>query len=139
MVHSILLFIMLLLPGQTDSLPNKKFQRIDKPVIAVKPQEITFDTTEGKFYQAEVKILNRGVGTLVISRVESSCKCGSSTIMNSTVEPMTIGIIRLAVNYEGLFGDQNVVEFIVHSNASNSPTSVKVRINKSKLDSLKNK
>ncbi len=103
--------------------------------IQLVPSVMSVAETSEKFLVREVKILNKGGSPLVIKSVTPSCSCASAAVMTPTVNPMTSGKVRLSMNTSGMSDTLNRVEFIVESNAKNSPTtySVFVRLPKSAL------
>ncbi len=117
---------------------EKKYKVIPAK-IDLKPSEITVTDYFERFYTKEVTVLNRGGVPLEIKSVTGSCKCATATILNSTVEPMTSGKIMLNVNLKDFENKTNIVEYIIESNASNSPTSLRVKFDRSKNDSLQTK
>ena len=106
--------------AKSDSLPP--------PVMEAKPSYISVQKPEGNFVSQEIKILNRGGSPLVIKKINPSCSCGSSKVLISTIYPMSIGKIILSVNMKGLHDKANTVEFMVESNAKNSPYKVQIAI-----------
>lgn len=90
---------------------------------------------DGRFVSRELIVKNTGKNLLVISKVAASCYCGSSTVLNSRIEPRQEGKIMLNVNLDGLYGDNNIVQFSIHSNATGSPTGINMTILKSQKDS----
>ncbi len=106
-------------------------QRIDStllPVIDIKPAYIIAKAGKGKFIQREVKVLNRGGLPLYIHSVKPSCGCGSGKVLASPIQPLSVGKILLSVNLDGLYDGRDEVEFVINSNAKNSPVSVKIKI-----------
>lgn len=97
------------------------------PVIQIKPDtfEIIIDDTT-KFSINEVKVLNKGASPLIIEKVQGSCGCSTASIVDAVVYPMTLGKIVLSINMKGLAIGQNYVEYLVYSNAKNSPVSIKI-------------
>lgn len=114
--------------GQTTG--NKQEGTVNPNVIPakiqLKPDNIVVKDYRGKFYTKEINVLNRGGNSLQISKVTASCKCGMGTIIESQIEPLTIGKILLNINLTAINDEHYEVEFTVFSNASNSPTSIKV-------------
>jgi len=106
--------------------------------ISLKPSEVVEKNYFEQFFTKEITVLNRGGELLVIKSITGSCKCATATILNSTIEPMTFGKIMLNVNLSALDTDHYIVEYVIESNASNSPTSLKVTFDNRKADSLKN-
>ena len=115
---------------------EKKADSLSFSVIDVKPAKISVERPEGKFITETVKVLNRGSAPLSIYHISPSCKCAHGKILNSTVHPLTIGKIEFSVNLDGLDEEYDTVEFIIESNAKNSPTSVMIKIAETKKDSL---
>ncbi|MES2767362.1 MAG: DUF1573 domain-containing protein [Bacteroidota bacterium] len=103
--------------------------------IQLVPSVMDIAETSEKFLIREIKVLNKGGSPLVIKSVTPSCWCASVVVMTPTVNPMTTGKIRLSMNTAGMSDTLNRLEFIVESNAKNSPTaySVFVRLPKSVL------
>jgi len=103
--------------------------------IQLVPSVISIPETTEKFLVREIKVLNKGGEPLIIRGVTPSCGCASATVMNGTINPMTTGKIRLSMNTSGMNDTLNRVEFVIESNAKNSPTaySVFVRLPKSVL------
>ncbi len=101
--------------------------------IQLVPPFVNIAETAEKFLVREIKILNKGGSPLVIKSITSSCSCASAAVINPIVNPMTSGKVRLSMNTSGMSDTLNRVEFIVESNAKNSPTtySVFVRLPKS--------
>ncbi len=100
------------------------------PIISVKPDSFSVeidDTT--KFVVSEVKILNWGGSPLIVERVQGSCGCATAAVVDPVVYPMAIGKMTLNLNVKGLSAGENTVEYLVYSNASNNPYSIKVYCN----------
>ncbi len=100
------------------------------PVIAVSPAEIKVmynDSTE--FVTKEVNIYNKGGGALHINNVEGSCGCSMSTVLTNDIYPLSKGNILLNINLEGLENGR-IVEYLIYSNARNSPFSIRVYFEK---------
>ncbi|HYF04365.1 MAG TPA: DUF1573 domain-containing protein [Patescibacteria group bacterium] len=116
-------------------LHERPADTLAQPEIQFIPSSISVDETTEKFIVREVKILNPGGAPLRIKSVTPSCGCASATVMNGTINPMTTGKIRLTMNTSGMNDTLNRVEFIVESNAKNSPMaySVFVRLPQSAL------
>ncbi len=98
------------------------------PVIELLPPLFDVPKPEGRFVTETLIFKNTGKSLLVINKVEASCYCGSSTVLNSRLEPGKEGKILLNVNLSGLFDDNNIVRFTIHSNAKNSPTGLNMTI-----------
>lgn len=115
-------------PSADITSPDKKAvsDSSQMPVIDIRPMVIHAKKSEGRFIQREVKVLNRGAADLKILNVLPSCKCSSATVMDGTVAPMTIGKIRLAINQDGMAANENQIEFLVESNAKNSPVMITI-------------
>jgi hypothetical protein len=90
--------------------------------IQLVPAVIDLPETTEKFIVQEVKILNTGGEPLKIRSVTPSCGCAAATVLNGIVRPMTTGKIRLSMNTSGMSDTLNRVEFVIESNAKNSPT-----------------
>lgn len=101
--------------------------------IELMPAEIIINDKE-RLVQKEVKVLNRGGSTLSIKKITSSCGCSSGKILKGKVEPMDIGKLIFSINLDGLYDERNEVQFIIESNASNSPTGFKVKVMKGTQD-----
>lgn len=129
-----LFYIILLLSSGTaqaqlfnDKEPERDTDSAIAPVIAIKPDsfDVALDDTT-KFVVSEVKILNKGGSPLIIERVQGSCGCATASVIDPVVYPMAIGKMVLNLNVKGLSEGENVVEYLVYSNASNNPVSIRV-------------
>lgn len=107
---------------------QKKIDSTQLPVIDIKPSYIIARPGDSKFIQREIKVLNRGGSPLYIHGVKPSCGCGSGKVLASPIQPLSIGKILVSVNLDGLYEDKDEVEFVISSNAKNSPVSVKIKI-----------
>lgn len=106
-------------PTSPDSIP---------PVMLVKPLLINVEHPDSRFIEREVKVFNRGGGSLRILSIAASCGCSSGKTLQSEIHPLEAGRIMLSVNLDGMYEDKNEVEFIIESNAKNSPVIVKIAI-----------
>lgn len=96
------------------------------------PSFIDIGETSEKFLVREVKILNKGGAPLVITGIKPSCSCASAVALNPTVNPMTSSKIRLSMNTSTMTDTLNTVQFIVESNAKNSPSVLSVFVRRPK-------
>jgi hypothetical protein len=96
--------------------------------------KITVAKPIGKFIINELKFYNTGKKILKIEKVNGSCFCASSTILNSKVQPGDSGKIMLYVNLDGFKDDSHIVEYYIFSNSINSPYTIKLDV----VDSVKN-
>lgn len=88
-----------------------------KAKLKIKPAEFYVDAAEGRFIEREIKLLNTGADNLIIEKVVPSCSCSKGTVLENNIPPMGIGKIRLSINLDGLYDDNNVVEFEIYTNA----------------------
>ena len=98
------------------------------PVMLVKPLEIVVEHPESRFIEREIKVFNRGGGSLKILAVNASCSCSSGKTLQSDIHPLESGRIILSVNMDGLKDNQSEFEFKIESNAKNSPVTVLIKI-----------
>ena len=112
----------------TNEPPKEVQDTTKKAKLKIKPAEFFVDASEGRFIEREVKLLNTGADNLIIEKVVPSCSCSKGTVMENNIPPMSIGKIRLSVNLDGLYDDNNVVEFEIHTNAQNPVHIVKIHI-----------
>lgn len=103
---------------------------VEKPIMDLRPKELHVWITDNPFPQAEVSVLNQGVGELMIRSVKPSCDCASATVLKSSIYPMEVGKVRVAVNAKGLSDTLSHLDFVFESNASNSPQIFKFWIHK---------
>ncbi len=106
------------------------------PEISIIPPEINAEMPPGKYFQAEIKIFNRGNKTVTVNRVKGSCWCSSAHVLHSEIAPLDSGKILLSVNLEGMNGG-NMIEYTIYSNARNNPHSIKIRFNDTSDDTTK--
>ncbi len=101
------------------------------PVMEIKPSscEVTIDDTT-KFVVREVKILNTGGSPLIIQRIQGSCGCATSTIMDNVVYPLSVGKIIFNVNLAGLSSDKAYVEYLIYTNDTRSPIGFRIHLQK---------
>ncbi|MBI5326431.1 MAG: DUF1573 domain-containing protein [Ignavibacteriae bacterium] len=147
-VKNIIIFLLLVsslscsTTGQNEVRKNTKTGITDtlKPTtIELIPPFFEVPKPSGRFVTETLKIKNTGENLLVINKVEASCYCGSFTVLNSRIEPGVEGKILLNVNMDGLYGDNNIVQFTIHSNAKSSPSAINITILKSQKDSTDKK
>ncbi|OGU41908.1 MAG: hypothetical protein A2X61_04590 [Ignavibacteria bacterium GWB2_35_12] len=147
-MKTILLFIFFLIICSCSSVSRNKetaakttipIDTANAPVIELLPPLFEIPKPDGKFVTETLTIKNTGKSLLLIERVDASCYCGSSTVLNSRIEPGMEGKILLNVNLSGLFDDNNIVQFTIHSNAKNSPTGLNMTILPAVKDSLEKK
>ena len=94
---------------------------LNPPVIELQPPLIKANK-DGKYITREVIVLNKGGSQLKINKIEASCYCGTSKILNGIVEPMSLGKISFTANMDGILNKgKNKLEFYIESNAKNSP------------------
>jgi hypothetical protein len=96
------------------------------PMIDVKPCEFRVSSDETGFITRQVKVLNRGGSPLRITKVTGSCGCSKASIQSGLIHPLGVGKIILFINTDGLYDENRTVEYVIESNAKNSPTSVRV-------------
>jgi hypothetical protein len=84
---------------------------------------------DGNFITKKISFYNKGNAKLIIDRVQGSCFCASSTILNSKVNPEDTGKIMLYINLSTFSEQQHIVQFQVISNAENSPYTISVDVN----------
>jgi len=147
-MKTILLFVFFLLIISCSSVSRNK-DTVSKttapvdttlaPVIELIPPSFEIPRPEGRFVTQTLKIRNTGKSKLMIDKVEASCYCGSSTVLNSWLEPQEEGKILLNVNLDGLYGDNNIIQFTIHSNAKNSPIGLNMTILPALKDSTEKK
>lgn len=92
------------------------------PYLDFEPKELNVVNDSSQFYSAEIKILNRGGGTLRIEKILASCYCSNGYILENDIKFLDTGLVFLNINKKGLEEDQNSVVFTVYSNATNSPS-----------------
>lgn len=100
------------------------------PVLDIKPRvvKLTADSTE--WVTARVKVLNRGGGPCTITAIHPSCACGVATVLKNPVQPMDVAEISVRINTSNMKDSVNTVEFIVDSDAENSPYVFKSEVRK---------
>lgn len=98
------------------------------PIIDVKPTEFEVTEDETGFITRHVKVLNRGGTPLQIRSVTGSCGCSKASVQSGVIHPLTVGKIILFINVEGLYGENRTVEYVIESNAQNSPVSVRIHV-----------
>jgi hypothetical protein len=96
------------------------------PMIEIKPCVFHVKADESGFITKQVKVLNRGGKPLMISKVTGSCGCSKASVQSGLIHPLSVGKIILYINLDGLYDDNRMVEYVIESNAKNSPTSIKV-------------
>ena len=104
-----------------------KIDSLNLPFIVVEPPEFEVPKPDGRFITRELKVFNKGAGTLIITKVTAGCYCGMSTVLNSGIAPADTGKIMLYVNLDGTHGN-NIMTYTIYSNAKNSPTIVTLTI-----------
>lgn len=102
--------------------------------IQLVPAFVEIGETSEKFLVREVKILNKGGEPLRIKDIKASCSCASAVALKGTINPMTSGTLRLSMNTSTMTDTLNTVQFIVESNAKNSPTVVSVFVRRPKVE-----
>jgi len=100
------------------------------PMIEVKPCVFYVKADETGFITKQVKVLNRGGKPLMITKVTGSCGCSKASVQSGLIHPLSVGKIILYINLDGLYDDNRMVEYVIESNAVNSPTSIKVFVEK---------
>ncbi len=96
------------------------------PMIEVKPALFHVSEDESGFITRQVKVLNRGCSPLRIISVTGSCGCSKASVQTGLIHPLSVGKIILYINLEGLYDDNRTIEYVIESNAMNSPTNIKV-------------
>jgi hypothetical protein len=117
--------------GKTQATDEKKNGSLDSSkaaVIKLFPPSYEVPKPDGNFITEVLKIKNTGNDTLIINKVEGSCYCASSTVLNSRLAPQEEGKIMLYINLKGLYDDKNIVQYTIYSNAKNSPTGLDLTI-----------
>ena len=104
-------------PGNSDTL---------KPEIDIIPSVLTVPAPEGQFIMEDFKVLNRGGGVLKITKIDATCSCANGKVLSSNVVPLSVGKIQMTINMDGLDKHHRIVDFTIHSNASNSPFMVRI-------------
>ncbi len=100
-----------------------------KPIIKISPKILIAERSPGdEFFVAEIKVFNFGEAPLKIDNVTGSCSCSTAKIYNDLVYPMEVGKIELSINYKGLYEGTEYVEFMIESNAENSPTKYLIKV-----------
>ncbi len=128
--------------GKTQTGKDNKPGRADTSkaaIIELSPASFEIPKPDGQFITEVLRIKNTGNDTLLINRVEGSCYCASSTVLNSKLEPGGEGKIMLYVNMKGMYDDKDIVQFIIYSNAKNPLVSVNLTILPAIKDSTKTK
>lgn len=99
------------------------------PIIKISPKELVAERSpEDEFFVGEIKVFNFGEAPLKIESVTGSCSCSTAKIYADAVFPMEVGKIELSINYKGLYEGTEYVEFMIESNAENSPTKYLVKV-----------
>ena len=96
------------------------------PMIEIKPCVFHVKADESGFITKQVKVLNRGGRPLLISKVTGSCGCSKASVQSGLIHPLSVGKIILYINLDGLYDDNRLIEYVIESNADNSPTSIRV-------------
>lgn len=89
-----------------------------------------------RFFVKALFVKNSGDTTLRIKGISASCLCASGTIQQSRVQPGDSAKIMLYVNLSTISAESNIIEFIIDSDAKNSPTSVRIEFLVPVIDSL---
>ena len=97
---------------------NAEIELLPNEVIARQPYE--------KYFITEVEVFNNGSIPLEINNIVGSCYCANGKVLNPKINPLDTGKIYLSVNIKGMDGG-DMVEFMIYSNALNSPKSLKIR------------
>lgn len=108
-------------------------------ILEIKPEIITVQKPKGKFFTDEVAIYNKGGRPINLLNVSASCFCGSAKVLNSILQPGMSSKILISINTEGVYDNNNIIEFYVESNAKNSSVKFKVVFLPEILDSIPNK
>jgi hypothetical protein len=91
------------------------------PILDVKPRVLTLTADSTEYVSARVKVLNRGGTPCTITAVNSSCGCGAATVLKNPVRPMDVAEIAIRINTSNMHDSVNTVEFVIESDAENSP------------------
>lgn len=106
-----------------------KSDSVSTPLIELHPAKLYVHRPEdSRFIIERVSVLNRGGSPLKISRIKGSCYCSTGKILATTVYPMTTGEIELTVNLDGMGEGEDTVQFLIYSNAENSPKAYNLKI-----------
>lgn len=102
-----------------------------KPVIVFEPADTTLTLDANGFASARIRFKNTGVGKLSISRITPSCGCASASVQRNTIDATGTGMFLIGVNGKNATETQDVVEWIVESNASTPSVAYRVRLQRS--------
>ena len=105
-----------------------KYDSLNLPIIEVEPASFEVPRPSGRFITKELKVMNKGGGTLLIQNVTTSCYCGMSTILNSRIDSAGEGKIMLYINLDGVHDDNKIMTYTINCNAKNSPKKVTITI-----------
>lgn len=110
------------------------------PILDIKPRVLTLTADSTEYVSARVKVLNRGGMPCTITAINPSCGCGAATVLKNPVQPMDVAEIAIRINTSNMKDSVNTVEFVVESDAENSPYVFKAVVRKSlaPIDTLGN-
>jgi hypothetical protein len=97
----------------------------------IKPRVLTLTADSTEYVSARVKVLNRGGTPCTITAINPSCGCGAATVLKNPVQPMDIAEIAIRINTSNMKDSVNTVEFVIESDAENSPYVFKAVVRKS--------
>ncbi|MFM2133834.1 MAG: hypothetical protein RL156_1115 [Bacteroidota bacterium] len=100
-------------------------------VMDIKPRVLTLTADSTEYVSARVKVLNRGGTPCTITAINPSCGCGAATVLKNPVQPMDIAEIAIRINTSNMKDSVNTVEFVIESDAENSPYVFKAVVRKS--------
>lgn len=95
----------------------------EEPSIEVKPRAMTLWMDSTEWVSARVKVLNRGGRPCTVTAIKPSCSCGAATVLKNPVQPLDVAEIAVRINTSNMHDSVNTVEFLVESDAENSPYS----------------
>lgn len=102
---------------------------LKKPVIAIYPDDMEIEVKDSaRFIVQEVSFYNEGGGILYINYIDGACGCSTSKLLNNNISPTGEGKMILSINLEGVSENNNLVEYLVYSNASNTPVPVRIKV-----------
>ena len=102
-----------------------------KPIIVFEPADTTLTLDARGFASTKIRFKNVGAGKLTIARLTPSCGCASASVQRNAIDSTGTGMFLIGVNGKNASDTQDVVEWIVESNATVPSAAYRVRIQRS--------